>query len=310
MLKYILKRLFWACATILLILFILFLLLEFMPGSPFNEEKLTVDQIRILKEHYGLDKPFFVKFWIFLQNASKGDFGISYNLQKNMKVAIIVLPRLWVSIRLGSQALILGAILGIIFGMISGANQNNWKDTASTVLAVIGVSIPSFVFALTLSFILGYKIPLFSMIYKSAQPVFSTILPTISLSMFTMAQITRFLRTELVEVMDSEYIRLATVKGLGSTKILFRHSFRNALISVVTIFGPLTVNVLTGSLVIEKIFSIPGIGSLLVLAIQSSDYNIIVMVAFIYSVLYISVNLIVDLLYGIIDPRIRVAKGA
>ncbi|MDR1794220.1 MAG: ABC transporter permease [Erysipelotrichaceae bacterium] len=310
MVKYVLKRLFWALVTVLLILFILFLLLEFMPGSPFNEEKLTVDQIRILKEHYGLDKPFFEKFWIFLVNATKGDFGISYNLQKNMKVSQIVMPRLWVSVRLGLQAIGLGSVMGVILGVISGSNQNNWKDSVATIMAVVGVSIPSFVFALTLSFLLGYKIPIFSMIYQANHPFASTILPTISLSLFTMAQVTRFLRTELVEVMDSEYIRLATVKGLSRIKILFKHGFRNALISVVTIFGPLVVNVLTGSLVIEKIFSIPGIGGLLVLAIQSSDYNIIVMVTFIYSVLYIAVNLLVDVLYGVIDPRIRVSKGA
>lgn len=307
--KYIIKRVLWAVVTLLVILFILFLLLDFLPGSPFNTEKLTPDQIAILRNRYGMDEPFFVKFGIFLMNAVQGDFGISYSIMKNGSVANLVLPRLNVSVQLGFQALILGTILGIIFGSISGVKKNTWLDSGSTILAVFGVSIPSFVFALSLSYIFGYQLGLFNMAYSTTAPLFSTILPTISLSMFVMAQITRFLRTEFIEVLGSEYIGLARVKGLSEFKLVFKHGFRNALISVITIFGPLVVNLLTGSLVVEKIYSIPGIGSLLVTAIQSSDYNVIVMIAFIYSALYIFVNLIVDILYGVIDPRIRVAKG-
>lgn len=309
MFKYIAKRVFWAIITILVILMVLFLLLELLPGSPFNnQERLTADQILKLQQAYGLDKPFIEKFWIFLKNALRGDFGISFNLLKNAKVADIVMPRLWVSVRIGLQALFVGTVFGVLFGSISGSNQNTWKDTFATIIAVIGVSVPSFVFALTLSYYLGYKIPIFDIIYNNSHPFRSTLLPTISLSMFVMAQITRFLRTEFVEVLGSEYIRWR-VKGIPKTKILFKHGLRNALISVITIYGPLTVNVLTGSLVIEKIYGIPGIGSLLVNAIQSNDYNVIVMVAFIYSALYVFVNLIVDVLYGVIDPRIRVTKG-
>ncbi|AMC92620.1 peptide ABC transporter permease [Erysipelothrix larvae] len=308
--KYTLKRVFWACITLLVILFVLFLLLDFMPGSPFNTEKLTAEQLEILRRFYGLDRPFFEKFFIFLKNALRGDFGISYSILKNAPVSSIVLPRLGVSIRLGFQALLLGSIFGVLFGTISGSKQNSWADTISTVIAVIGVSVPSFVFALTLSFTLGYKLGWFPLTFITSQPFLSSILPTISLSMFIMAQVTRFLRTEFVEVLDSEYIKLARVKGLPRKQQIFGHGFRNALISVITIYGPLVVNVLTGSLVVEKIFSIPGIGSMLVTAIQSSDYNVIVMIAFIYSALYIVVNLIVDILYGVIDPRIRVGKGA
>lgn len=309
MFKYILKRVFWAIVTLLIILFVLFLLLEFMPGSPFNDERLSLEQIQILNEQYGLNEPFFVKFWIFIKNVLKGDFGISYSIFKDQKASAIVLPRLGISVRLGLQALILGTIAGGFFGLVSGTNQNTWKDTASTILAVIGVSIPSFVLALGLSYVVGYKWQLADITYNQMKPFASTILPTISLSMFVMAQVTRFLRTEFIEVMDTDYIKLARAKGLKRIGIVRDHGIRNALISVITIMGPLTVNLMTGSLVIERVFGIPGLGSLLVEAIQTNDYNVIIMVAFIYSMLYIFVNLVVDILYGVIDPRIRVAKG-
>lgn len=309
MTKYILKRIAWSIVTLFIILFVLFMLLEFMPGSPFNDERLSPEQIAILRDQYGLNEPFFTKFSIFLSNAVRGDFGISYSIFKDQQVSTIVLPRLGVSVRIGVQALVLGIITGGFLGLISGANQNTWKDTFATILAVIGVSIPSFVLALGLSYVVGYQWQLADITFNPARPFMSTILPTISLSLFVMAQVTRFLRTEFIEVMDTDYVKLARAKGLKRTNIIRSHGIRNALISVVTIMGPLTVNLMTGSLVIEKVFGIPGIGSLLVEAIQTNDYNVIIMVAFIYSALYIFVNLVVDILYGVIDPRIRVAKG-
>lgn len=222
----------------------------------------------------------------------------------------IVLPRLGISIRIGLQALALGTGMGVIFGVVSASNKNTWMDTLATVVAIIGVSIPSYVFALLLSYTFGYKIPIFSIIFDFNDPLKSSILPTIALSMFVMAQVTRFLRTELIEVLGSDYIRLVEAKGVNRFKVIARHGLRNALISVITILGPLTVTLLTGSLVVEKVYAVPGIGSLLVNAILTNDYNVIVMIAFVYSALYITMNLIVDILYGIIDPRIRVAKGA
>lgn len=309
MLKYTLKRIMWAIITLFIILMVLFLLLEFMPGSPFNDERLSAEQIKVLKDSYGLNEPVFTKFWIFMKNVVKGDFGISFSIFKNMKVADIVLPRLGVSIRLGAQALGLGSIFGLLLGTISGSNHNTWKDSLSTIVAVIGVSIPSFVFALGLAYVVGYQWKLVPITFSSAQPYLSTVLPTLALSMFVMAQITRFLRTELIDVLDSDYIKLVKAKGVSTRQSTIKHALRNALISVITVLGPLMVNLMTGSLVVEKVFGIPGVGSLLVEAIQVNDYNVIIMVAFVYSALYIFVNLGVDILYGIIDPRIRVAKG-
>jgi len=310
MTKYIAKRVAWALVTLFVILFILFLLLQFMPGSPFNDEKLTVTQKALLYAKYGLDKPFFIRFWIYLKNVVlHGDFGISYAIKKDALVSGIVLDRLGVSIRIGLQALLLGTGLGVVLGVISGSKRNTWMDTAATFAAIIGVSIPSYVLALFMSYFLGYKLNIFSITYQINNPFFSSVLPTIALSFFVMAQTTRFLRTELIEVLGSEYIKLVEAKGVSRFKVIYRHGLRNALISVVTILGPLTVNLMTGSLVVESVYGIPGIGSLLVQGIQVNDYNVIIMISFIYSLMYIIVNLFVDILYGVIDPRIRVTKG-
>lgn len=311
MFKYITRRMFWSIVTLFTILILLFLLLQFLPGTPFNDEKLSEASKALLNAKYGLDQPFFSRFGIYMKNIlTEFDFGISLSIQRNWMVKNIVLPRLGISVRIGLQALALGTFMGIIFGVLSASKKNTWVDTLATLIAIVGVSIPSYVFALLLSYVFGFKIPIFSIIFNFNDPIRSSILPTIALSMFVMAQVTRFLRTELIEVLGSDYIRLVEAKGVSKFKVIYRHGLRNALISVITILGPLTVTLLTGSLVVEKVYAVPGIGSLLVNGILTNDYNVIVMIAFVYSALYITMNLFVDILYGIIDPRIRVAKGA
>ena len=311
MFKYITRRMFLSIVTLFTILILLFLLLQFLPGTPFNDEKLSETSRALLNAKYGLDQPFFSRFGIYMKNIlTEFDFGISLSIQRNWMVKNIVLPRLGISVRIGLQALVLGTFMGIVLGVLSASKKNTWVDTLATLIAIVGVSIPSYVFALLLSYIFGFKIPIFSIIFNFNDPIKSSILPTIALSMFVMAQVTRFLRTELIEVLGSDYIRLVEAKGVTKFKVIYKHGLRNALISVVTILGPLTVTLLTGSLVVEKVYAVPGIGSLLVNGILTNDYNVIVMIAFVYSALYITMNLFVDILYGIIDPRIRVAKGA
>ena len=181
-------------------------------------------------------------------------------------------------------------------------------DTIATIISVIGVSVPSYVFALALSFEFGFKLSWFPMLFNSQQQLASSVLPSVSLSMFTMASIARFTRSEMLEVLGSEYMLLAESKGISGGALIFRHALRNALIPIITVLAPLIVDLMTGSLVVEKIFAIPGVGSLLVNAIQSNDYNVVISLSFIYSAMYIAIMLVVDILYGIIDPRIRLAK--
>lgn len=307
--KYILKRVLISVVTLLVILLILFTMLEFMPGSPFNDEKLTEQQLAALQEKYGLNDPFPVKFVRYVGNVLKGDFGISYNIQANMPVSTLLKARLPLSIRIGLQAAVVGTIIGLLLGILAALKRNSIFDSLATGISVLGISLPNFVFALLLSYFLGYKLKIFPILYSTKAPLLSTVLPTISLAMFTIASIARYSRSELIEVLGTDYILLAESKGLSRARVVGRHALRNALIGIITVLGPLIVNLLTGSLVVEKAFSIPGIGSLFVTAIQSNDYNVVLSISFVYSLMYIGMMLLVDVLYCVIDPRVRLAKG-
>ncbi len=316
MIKYIGQRLVIALVTLFVIMTILFLLLQFLPGSPFNDEKLSESQKELLYEKYGLNEPITKQYALFLKNVTtKGDFGVSYTIEKNAQVSDMIRQRLPMSMRLGIQAIVFGAFIGIVLASVAALKKNSIWDTATTFFSVIGISVPSYVFALGLVYFLGYKltkatgIAFFPLTFDLYAPIKSSILPTIALSMFVIATVARFMRTELIEVLGSDYILLAEAKGLNAKKVIFRHSLRNALIPVITVLGPLTVSLMTGSLVIERVFGIPGIGDLLVTAISVNDLNVIIAVAFFYSAFYIVMQLGIDILYGIIDPRIRVAKG-
>ncbi len=306
--KYVFKRLIIAVVTIFVILFVLYAMLEFMPGSPFNDEKMTEAQLRMLNQKYGLDKPFFIRFFTYLKNMLTGDFGISYAIQKNMPVADMLGPRLLISLRLGLQAAAVGTVIGLVLGIVAALRRDTWFDTLATIVSVLGISLPSFVFALGLSYMLGFKVKLFPLLYSTAEPGISSVLPTISLSMFTIASIARYARSEMVEVLASDYILLADAKGISRMRLILMHALRNALIGIITVMAPLVVNLMTGSLVVEKAFSIPGIGSFFITAIQRNDYNVILGISFIYSVMFIGVMLLVDILYSVIDPRIRLVK--
>ena len=306
--KYIFKRVLYSLVAILVLLLLLFLMLDLMPGSPFNDDKLSQEQIDVLYQKYGLDDPFLVRYFRYLFNIVKGDFGVSYNIASNVPITDLLQTRLPTSIRLGGQAVFLGASIGLILGLVAALKHNTIFDTIATIISVLGVSLPNYVFALALSYVFGYRMGWFPLLYASETPFISSVLPTVALSMFSMANIARFTRTEMLEVLRSDYMLLAESKGISGPKLIIRHALRNALIPIITVLGPLIVNTMTGSLVIEKIFSIPGIGELMVRSIQQNDYNVTIALSFIYSLMYIGIMLVVDILYGIIDPRIRLSK--
>ncbi len=306
--KYTLKRILTSLFTLLAILLVLFILMQLMPGSPFNDEKLNNDQRMALYAKYGLDQPIVVQFFNYVKNMLKGDFGVSYNISKNTPISQLIQTRLPVSIRIGGFAVSIGAVLGLMLGLIAALKHDTIWDSLATVISVIGVSVPSYVFALALSYTLGFRMGWFPMLYKEKLALLSSVMPSIALSMFTMASIARFTRSEMLEVMGSDYMLLAESKGISGGALIFRHALRNALIPIITVLAPLIVDLMTGSLVVEKIFAIPGVGSLLVNAIQSNDYNVVIALSFIYSAMYIGIMLVVDILYGVIDPRIRLTK--
>ena len=309
MIKYILKRVGIAVMTILIIIIILFFLLKLMPGSPFNNERLTPDQVTVLNEKYGLDKPLPQQIVVYVKNMLTGDFGVSYSIQQNYPVANLIASRYPTTIRIGLEAYVVGVLFGLLLGIIAALNHNKPLDTGTTVFAMLGNSIPSQVLALAFVYFLAFKAGLFPLTYDSNHVAASSFLPVLALSIGPMAMTARFTRNEMIEVMDSEYILLAETKGLPRWKVVGLHGLKNTLVSLITTLGPMVMGLLTGSTVAEQIFAIPGIGSLFIKAIQNNDYNVVISLAFIFSVMYIGIILFIDIMYGIIDPRIRLAGG-
>ncbi|WVE60839.1 oligopeptide ABC transporter permease [Enterococcus faecium] len=306
--KYVLKRVFFMMITLWLIATITFFLMQLLPGTPYtNQERLSPETIEMLNKQVGLDKPVIVQYGIYLSNLLQGDFGISFQF-KNQPVAHLLAGRIGPSLQLGLQAIIFGTVLGTILGTISAMKQNTWADTSSTLVAILGRSIPNFVFAVLLQYIFAIKLQVLP-IAKWDGFVY-TILPTIALAMSPLADSARFIRTEMVEVLHSDYVELAKAKGLSRWEIAFKHGLRNSLIPLMTLLGPLAVALMTGSLVVENIFAIPGIGEQFVKSITTNDYPTIMAVTILYSFMLIFVILIVDLLYGLVDPRIRVSEGS
>lgn len=309
MLKYIIKRVTISIFTLLAVLLILFFMLDKMPGSPFNDERLGPEKIEQINEKYGLNDPVPVRFVRYVSLMLKGDFGESYVIQKNAKITDILKGRVSISFELGIAAVVLGTVIGSLLGIIAAIKHNTWVDTFASAISVAGVSIPSYVFALFLVMLFAVQMRVVPVLYEMNNRFLSSILPVISLSMFTTATVSRFLRSEMLEIFNSDYIELARSKGMNEEKVIFKHGIRNAMIPVITVLGPLVVNLMTGSLVVEKIFGIPGIGELFVTGIVVNDYNVVIAIAFLYSVLFIVSVLIIDVLYGLIDPRIRLGKG-
>lgn len=305
--KYILKRIFYMIVTLFLIATITFFLMKLLPGSPYaNEENLTDAQLQIMNAKYGLDKPVWMQYFIYLGGLVRLDLGMSF--QYNSTVLNLLSSRVGPSFQIGLQALIFGMGMGTLLGLVAAMKQNTIVDTGATFFAIIGRSVPSFVFAVILQLVFGVIFPILPIALWNQGFIFS-ILPTLALSISPVADSARFIRTEMVEVLQSDYMELARAKGLSRMEVVMKHGVRNALIPLVTIAGPMLVGLMTGSMVIENIFAIPGIGEQFVKSILTNDYPTIMGVTMMYSFLLVVTILIVDLLYGFIDPRIRLTQG-
>ncbi|AVR00666.1 oligopeptide ABC transporter permease [Oceanobacillus sp. M65] len=307
MAKYITKRIIFLVITLFIIASVTFFLMKFLPGTPFqNEEKLSVEQREILNEKYGLDQPVPVQYANYMINIVKGDLGVSFQFD-NQSVTHLLANRVGPSLQLGFQAMLIGTIIGVLLGVLAAMFQNTWIDYGSTFLAVFGKSIPSFVFAALLQFVIGVKLGWLPV--ASWDGFSSSIMPTIALAIFPIATAARFMRTELIDVLGSDYITLAKAKGNSRMEVSFKHAVRNALIPLITVLGPMAVGLMTGSMVVEQIFAIPGIGEQFVKSIQTNDFPIIMGTTLFFAFLLTVIILIIDILYGIIDPRIRLAGG-
>ena len=311
MAKYILKRVGLALITLFLIIFILFVLVRIMPGNPFPSERMSAEQIVNKRAEMGLDDPILVQFGRYFINLLHGDFGKGTSLYYGAPINTVLSTCISNSFRIGGIAILEGTAVGLLLGITAALNRGKFLDGFCTVFSILGVCVPGYVFLIFLQYFFAYKIPFFPYFFDPNRFVFSSILPSLSLSLFTMSTVARFTRSEMVEVMDSDYVRLAESKGMTGSLLVRKHILRNALIPIVTVLGPLIVDLLTGALVVEKIYGINGIGKLMVDAIagEGVDYNYVLALGILYSALYIGIMLVVDILYGIIDPRIRVSAS-
>lgn len=302
MTKYLLKRIAILLVTLWVVVTLSFFLMQVMPGSPFNNPKLTNDMIAVMNKQYDLDKPVWQQYLQYLWNVLHGDLGTSYQ-SANQPVSMMISQRLAVSAQLGIQALVVGVLAGLFVGAVSARNKNNWIDNILSVLSTLGISVPSFIIGLLLLDYLGFK---WGVLPLSGWGSFSqTILPTLALAIPVFAQVTRFFRSEMIETMNTDYIQLARAKGLTTRQISNRHAYRNSMIPVLTLIGPMAANILTGSALIEQIFSIPGIGQQFVTSIPTKDYPVIMGTTIVYAVMLMVAILLTDIITSFVDPRVR-----
>ena len=302
MTKYLLKRIAILLVTLWVVVTLSFFLMQVMPGSPFNNPKLTNDMIAVMNKQYGLDKPVWQQYLQYLWNVLHGDLGTSYQ-SANQPVSMMISQRLAVSAQLGIQALVVGVLAGLFVGAVSARNKNNWIDNILSVLSTLGISVPSFIIGLLLLDYLGFK---WGVLPLSGWGSFSqTILPTLALAIPVFAQVTRFFRSEMIETMNTDYIQLARAKGLTTRQISNRHAYRNSMIPVLTLISPMAANILTGSALIEQIFSIPGIGQQFVTSIPTKDYPVIMGTTIVYAVMLMVAILLTDIITSFVDPRVR-----
>ncbi len=304
---YILRRLLYAILTIWAIATITFVLMNLAPGSPFAQEgNISPKAIEAMNAYYGLDDPVIVQYGNYLKSIVTFDYGPS---MKNVSIDVddLIARGLPVTMTLGITALIISVVVGSLLGIIAALNHNKHLDYLASMIALLGVSVPSFIFA-------RFLIQIFS-VNMGVTPVSGwgtpqhLILPVISLAVMPTAQITRLTRSAMLEVLSQDYMKTAKAKGVNRSNVIWKHGVRNAMLPIVTVLGIIAANLLTGSFVIEKVYSIPGIGQEFVKSITNRDYPIIMAMTILYSFILVIFTLVVDISYVYIDPRIRITGG-
>ena len=272
MTKYILSRFGYMAFTFFLIASLTFFLMQTLPGSPFNDERLSEAQRIVLNERYGLDEPIVMQYFRYLGNILMGDLGVSFQFD-GRAVSTIIGEKIGVSAILGAQAMGIGILFGGLFGIIAAVRHNTFIDYSAMIIAVLGLSIPNFVFAGLLQYWVGVRLQWLPVAFWEGFEY--SILPTISLAAFVLATVARYMRSEMLDVLSQDYMTTAHAKGLSKWKVIRKHGIRNAMIPIITIIGPLTVSLMTGTLVVEQIFSVPGLGEQFVNSILTNDYPVI-----------------------------------
>ena len=306
--RYILKRLIQGVVTVWFIATATFFAMHAVPGDPLTSDKAVSPEIRAnLEARYGLDKPLLEQYWIYLRNMASGDFGISFT-QQNREVNDIITEHFKVSATLGILAIVFAAFGGILWGAVTALYRNRAPDVVIVFLVILGISVPSFVFAafgqlsvVKLNDWLGFTlVPVAG--WGTVQHM---IVPSLVLGLGTMAFLTRLMRSSMLEIVNADFVRTARAKGLPATRIFRKHQLRNAILPVITVLGPSIAAITTGGFVVELVFAIPGLGRYFVQAVQQLDYTVIMGTTVLYGAFLVFMVIAVDILYGLVDPRVR-----
>ncbi|MBL6747075.1 MAG: ABC transporter permease [Pseudomonadales bacterium] len=308
MLSYVLKRLAQGILTVWFIATATFFAMHNVPGDPLTNDRAMTDITRAnLEAKYGLDQPITTQYLIFLRNLSRGDFGISF-VQENREVNDIIREHFPVSAILGVLAVIFAATGGVLFGALTALYRNRFPDYLIMFLVIMGISVPSFVVAalsqlslVTFNNLIGFTV----LPVAGWGTILHMLVPALVLGLSTMAYLTRLMRSSMLEVTSSDYVRTAKSKGVPATRIFTRHQLRNAILPVVTVLGPAIAAITTGGFVVELVFAIPGLGRYFVEAVQQLDYTVIMGTTVFYGAFLVFMVIIVDVVYGLIDPRVR-----
>jgi oligopeptide transport system permease protein len=306
MVKYLINRIGSSLAAMLVIITVTFILMHSIPGGPFTEEKAVPPEIaKNIEARYHLNDPLIKQYVDYLKNAIRLDLGPSFKYP-GRSVNDLINDGFPISASIGIIAILVALGLGIPAGILSALRHNRWQDNLVMFVAIVGVSAPSFIIATLLQFIFSFKLRWFpaALWGKPAHLV----LPVLALSTLPLAFFARLIRSSMLEVLSQDYIRTARSKGLGEAAVVVRHVLKNALIPLITVLGPMIANLLTGTFIIERIFAIPGLGRHFVNSIYNRDYTAILGLTVFYALILLALNLIVDIAYALVDPRIKLAK--
>ena len=303
MVKYILKRLGMAFVTVWLVATLTFFLMNLVPGGPFLSEKaVSPKAMKALEAKYGLDKPLFEQYLTYIGDAVHGDFGDSLK-QRGRTVSKIISTKFPVSARLGGMAVLVAFCIGVPLGCISALNRGKIGDNIIIVIATCGIAVPSFVICTMLMYVFGVRLGWLPTLGLSTWKHY--IMPVLALAFYPTAYITRLMRSSMLDVLGQDYMRTAKAKGLNQFVSLFKHALRNAILPIVTYMGPLLAYTVTGSFIVEKIFTIPGLGSEFIGSITNRDYTVIMGTTIFLATLMVFMNVVVDIVYKLVDPRIK-----
>ena len=298
--KYTLKRILLAVLTVFVIITLTFFLMNAVPGGPFAKEKAPSPEVQaMLEQRYNLDKPLGEQYLIYLKNLLHGDFGVS--LKTGRDISRTISESFAVSAKIGGGAVLVAVVLGLILGAIAAIFRNKWPDRLIIFITTLFCAFPSFILATFLLLVFCLKLG-WVPVWSASDPNY--ILPIIALMLYPMSYITRLTKSSLLDVLEQDYIRTARAKGVIERKVIFKHALRNALIPVITYVGPMTAYTLTGSLVVETVFSIGGLGTKFVSSINNRDYTMIMATTIFLATLIVVMNLVCDLLYKLVDRRI------